>query len=80
MYPHPFTSTFFFLKHLEPLILLDSEMDAVTTTTRNDTKKRNPIIKMLRVGFYVEGIHLDVRIGDKVELNVEFCLRLPQYA
>ena len=55
-------------------------MDAVTTTTRNDTKKRTPVIKMLRVRFHVEGIHLDVRIGDKVDLKVEFCLRLPQYA
>ena len=55
-------------------------MDAVTAAMSNDPKKRTPGIKMIGVGCHVKGIHLDGRIVDGVELNVEFCLRLPQHA
>ena len=59
-----------FLKHLKPLALLDRKMDAVTTKMSKDPNKRNPGIKMLRVGCHVEGIHLESRIQDEVDLNV----------
>ena len=55
-------------------------MDAVITAMSNNPKKSTPGIKMLRVGCHVEGIHSDSRVGDEVELNVEFCLRLQQHA
>ena len=75
----PIRESLFFLKHLKPISFLDSKMYALTTTMKNNPKKRTPGIKMLRVWYHVEGIHLDGRIGDEVELNVDFCLRLPQH-
>ena len=47
-------------------------MDAVSITISTNPNKKTPGIKMIRVGYHVEGIHLNGRIGYKVELNVEF--------
>ena len=55
-------------------------MDAVITKMINDPRKSTLVINMSRLGFHVEGVHLDSKIVDEVELNVEFCPQLPQHA
>ena len=55
-------------------------MDLVNTMISNYPNKRTPVIKMIILGCHVESIHLDSRIGEELELNVEFFLSLPQHA